>query len=202
MAFRTPGHPPRSGYHSHEPPTALAASVRLRVQRPRADGQREVSRVGFAPTLDRFRWEVPRLAVIGSSWLGGLQWSVRHDGVLACPGGCRVGWSRPRWVGICRWSTGRLPGTGGRCDDRAVEVEASATVRARRVRPRRVEGCRVLRDTVSAGLARRWCPQQIAARLRVDLRDDKVMRWSHEAIDQACGWSCTAPDRHQPAGRR
>ncbi len=74
---------------------------------------------------------------------------------------------------------------GGRCSYRALPAHVGAAVGARRPRPRRVESSPRLREQVVAGLAGRWSPQQIAARLKVDHPDDEAMRLSHEAIYQA-----------------
>ena len=42
-----------------------------------------------------------------------------------------------------------------------------------------------MREAVEAGLARRWSPQQISARLRVEHPDDPELRISHETIYQS-----------------
>jgi IS30 family transposase len=53
-----------------------------------------------------------------------------------------------------------------------------------RVRPksRKLEVDRRLHDEVNAGLAQRWSPRQISARMRRDHPDDEAMRVSHETI--------------------
>ena len=53
---------------------------------------------------------------------------------------------------------------------------------ARRPKPSKLAGCPRLLRAVEDGLARRWSPQQIAARLRRDHPDDQLMRISHETI--------------------
>ncbi|WP_211193343.1 IS30 family transposase [Actinoplanes sp. TBRC 11911] len=52
-------------------------------------------------------------------------------------------------------------------------------------RPARLAVDPILREVVLEGLRRRWSPQQIAARLRLDYADRPEMRVSHETIYQA-----------------
>ena len=119
----------------------------------------------------------------------------------------RVGHS-PRWLsfvereeilaGICRGDSdseiGRVLGRhrstigreiarcGGRQGYRPLRAERIAQQLARRPKPTKLAGCPRLLAAVEEGLGRRWSPQQIAARLRVDHPDDEVMRISHETI--------------------
>jgi transposase, IS30 family len=65
---------------------------------------------------------------------------------------------------------------------RALAAERRARRRARRPKPTKLSCSPRLLATVEAGLGRRWSPQQIAARLRVDHPDDREMRISHETI--------------------
>ena len=51
-----------------------------------------------------------------------------------------------------------------------------------RPRPRKLEADRRLHDEVNAGLAQRWSPRQISARMRCDHPEDEAMRVSHETI--------------------
>lgn len=73
----------------------------------------------------------------------------------------------------------RNGGRGGYRVDAAQErFEALLT----RPRPRKLEVDRRLHDEVNAGLALRWSPKQISARLRVIYPGDEAMRVSHETI--------------------
>jgi IS30 family transposase len=53
-----------------------------------------------------------------------------------------------------------------------------------RPRLRKLEADQRLHDEVNAGLAQRWSPQQISARLETDHPDNEMMRVSHETIYQ------------------
>ncbi len=85
---------------------------------------------------------------------------------------------------------GRSPSTvsrelarnGGRERYRPVRAERRAQRCAVRPRPGKLAGCPGLLAEVEAGLGRRWSPQQISARLKVDHPDDEEMRISHETI--------------------
>ena len=91
-----------------------------------------------------------------------------------------------RAIGRHRSTVGReIKRCGGRRRYRALRAEQLATWRARRPKPTKLAVCPRLRAAVEAGLARRWSPQQIAARLRVEYPDDMVMRISHETIYQS-----------------
>jgi transposase, IS30 family len=102
-------------------------------------------------------------------------------------------------VGICRGESdaeiaralGRHRSTVGReirrCGGRRhhyrpLKAERVAQRLAGRPKPTKLSGCRALVAAVEDGLARRWSPQQISARLRVDHPDDGRMRISHETI--------------------
>ena len=87
---------------------------------------------------------------------------------------------------------GRSPSTVsrelGRCppgeyDPRRAHLEAFGL--ARRPKARRVDSDPRLRAYVVGGLARRWSPRQISARMAADHPDDEAMRLSHEAIYRA-----------------
>jgi IS30 family transposase len=102
------------------------------------------------------------------------------------------------FAGICRGESdseiGRLLGRhrstigreiarcGGRRGYRPLRAERIAGRLARRPKATKLAGCPRLLAAVQGGLERRWSPQQIAARLRVDHRDDELMRISHETI--------------------
>ncbi|MGH7664031.1 MAG: IS30 family transposase, partial [Gemmatimonadaceae bacterium] len=88
---------------------------------------------------------------------------------------------------------GRSPSTvsrdvaagGARLQYRAWRAEAKAHRRARRPKTSKLAACPRLRAEVERSLARRWSPQQIAARLVRDFPDDPEMRVSHETIYQS-----------------
>ena len=74
---------------------------------------------------------------------------------------------------------------GGRHAYRAGDAQHKAIVSARRPKTRRLERDALLRAEVNRGLARKWSPQQISNKLRVDFPDQEAVRVSHEAIYQA-----------------
>jgi len=88
---------------------------------------------------------------------------------------------------------GRSPSTvsreiercGGRRRYRALGAQRRAVARAARPKVGRLSRLPRLREEVEAGLRRRWSPQQISARLKVDHPDDPEMRISHETIYQS-----------------
>jgi IS30 family transposase len=91
-----------------------------------------------------------------------------------------------RALGRHRSTVGReIRRCGGRGRYRALRAEQVAVWRARRPKPSRLAVCPRLRVAVEAGLARRWSPQQIAARLKAEYPEDPVMRISHETIYQS-----------------
>jgi IS30 family transposase len=71
---------------------------------------------------------------------------------------------------------------GGRGNYRVHAAQERFESLRTRPRPRKLEADRRLHDEVNAGLARRWSPKQISARLEVDYPDDEAMRVSHETI--------------------
>lgn len=88
---------------------------------------------------------------------------------------------------------GRAPSTisreiaraGGRRRYRALAAERAACERLWRPKPRKLASRPRLCEAVEAGLAARWSPQQISARLRKDHPDDPEMQISHETIYQS-----------------
>ena len=74
--------------------------------------------------------------------------------------------------------------TSGGQQYRAVAAQVAAEKRARRPKPRKLENS-ALHARVTADLEKRWSPEEIAARLRLDFPDDASMRASHETIYQA-----------------
>ena len=88
-----------------------------------------------------------------------------------------------RRVGRHRATIGReIARCGERRWYRPLRAECIAMRLARRPKPSKLAGCPRLLRAVEDGLARRWSPQQIAARLRRDHPDDQLMRISHETI--------------------
>lgn len=102
-------------------------------------------------------------------------------------------------VGICRGETdaeiaralGRHRSTVGReirrCGGRRhhyrpLQAERISQRLAARPKPTKLSSCPALVAAVEQGLGRRWSPQQISARLKVDHPDDQRMRISHETI--------------------
>ncbi|WP_322756058.1 IS30 family transposase, partial [Frankia sp. Cas3] len=73
---------------------------------------------------------------------------------------------------------------GGRNEYRAVEAQERAAVQARRPKPHKLAVCARLHDAVAEGLAKKWSPEQVANRLKIDHPDDPEMRVSHETIYQ------------------
>ena len=88
---------------------------------------------------------------------------------------------------------GRAPSTitrdvaanGTRARYRAWRADDAAARRRRRPQPAKLRTCPRLRAAVECGLALRWSPQQIAARLIADFPEDLEMRVSHETIYQS-----------------
>jgi IS30 family transposase len=88
---------------------------------------------------------------------------------------------------------GRSPSTvsreikhaGGRHRYRALSAERGACERLARPKPGKLSQSPRLAAAVEAGLRRRWSPQQISARLRLEHPDDPEMRISHETIYQS-----------------
>jgi IS30 family transposase len=68
---------------------------------------------------------------------------------------------------------------------RASKAQQAAQLRARRPKPAKLAVNHRLRAQVEAWLAVRWSPQQIAARLVSEYRDEPEMRVSHETIYQS-----------------
>jgi transposase, IS30 family len=88
-----------------------------------------------------------------------------------------------RALGRHRSTIGReIEAGGGRRRYRALGAERAAQRRVERPKTSKLAACPRLLAAVEAGLERRWSPQQIAARLRVDYPDDEQMRISHETI--------------------
>jgi IS30 family transposase len=88
-----------------------------------------------------------------------------------------------RRVGRHRATIGReITRCGGRQRYRPSRAERIAGDFARRPKATKLAACPGLLAAVQAGLALRWSPQQIAARLRLDHPDQEAMRISHETI--------------------
>jgi len=88
-----------------------------------------------------------------------------------------------RRLGRHRSTIGReIARCGARRGYRPLRAERIAEQLARRPKVTKLAGCPRLLAAVEEGLARRWSPQQIAERLRVDHPGEEVMRISHETI--------------------
>jgi transposase, IS30 family len=88
-----------------------------------------------------------------------------------------------RALGRHRSTVGREIGRGGgRRAYRALAAERGAQRRARRPKPGKLARSPRLLAAVEAGLRRRWSPEQISARLRLEYPEDREMRISHETI--------------------
>jgi transposase, IS30 family len=74
---------------------------------------------------------------------------------------------------------------GGRRHYRALAAERGARKRGARPKPGKLSCSPRLAAAVEAGLRRRWSPQQISARLKLEHPDDPEMRISHETIYQS-----------------
>ncbi|PKV99677.1 IS30 family transposase [Amycolatopsis echigonensis] len=68
---------------------------------------------------------------------------------------------------------------------RASSAQHAAEQRAKRPKVAKLAADAELRDAVRAGLARKWSPRQISARLVLDFPDRPEMRVSHETIYQS-----------------
>ena len=102
------------------------------------------------------------------------------------------------FVGVCRGESdseiaralGRHRSTVGReirrCGERRhyrpLQADRAARRLAQRPKPTKLAGCPRLVGAVQGGLERRWSPQQISFRLRLDHPEDEGMRISHETI--------------------
>jgi len=71
---------------------------------------------------------------------------------------------------------------GRRRDYRPLKAERVSRGLAARPKATKLSGCPELLAAVEQGLDKRWSPQQISARLKVDHPDDQRMRISHETI--------------------
>jgi IS30 family transposase len=91
-----------------------------------------------------------------------------------------------RSLGRHRSTIGReIRRCGERRHYRPLKAERKARLLAQRPKPTKLSGSTRLLAAVEEGLARRWSPQQISARLKVDHPDDEGMRISHETICQS-----------------
>jgi len=78
--------------------------------------------------------------------------------------------------------TREISRNGGRQKYSAVAAQQRADQLRSRPQVRKLEKNTELHDVVNAGLAKKWSPQQIAYRLRLDYPDREVMRVSGETI--------------------
>jgi IS30 family transposase len=88
-----------------------------------------------------------------------------------------------RALGRHRATVGReIRRCDGRRQYRPLKGERMARRLARRPKPTKLSASARLVAAIEKGLQRRWSPQQISARLKVDHPDDEGMRISHETI--------------------
>jgi len=73
---------------------------------------------------------------------------------------------------------------GGRDRYRAVEAQERADAQARRPKAHKLTVFARLHDAVAEGLVKKWSPEQISARLKIDHPDDPEQRVSPETIYQ------------------
>jgi IS30 family transposase len=81
--------------------------------------------------------------------------------------------------------TRELRANGGRGEYRALRAHKRAIACLARPKSTKLARLPRLRGEVEAGLLRRWSPQQISARLKVDYPHDPELRISHETIYQS-----------------
>jgi IS30 family transposase len=81
--------------------------------------------------------------------------------------------------------TRELGSNGGRNGYRACDADARALAHARRPKVAKLASSPRLRVIVEDGLEKRWSPEQISARLKIDYPDDAELRVSHETIYQS-----------------
>jgi IS30 family transposase len=81
--------------------------------------------------------------------------------------------------------TREIKRSGDRSRYRALAAERHAGERLARPKPGKLSRNPRLLAAVEAGLAKRWSPQQISARLKADYPHDEEMRISHETIYQS-----------------
>jgi IS30 family transposase len=74
---------------------------------------------------------------------------------------------------------------GGRGKYSAVEAQERADAQMARPKPRKLAVNKPLHDAVNEGLGKKWSPEQISNRLKIDHPDDPEMRVHHETIYQA-----------------
>jgi transposase, IS30 family len=88
-----------------------------------------------------------------------------------------------RALGRHRSTVGReIRRCGERRHYRPLQADRAARRLARRAKPTKLASCPRLVAAVQEGLERRWSPQQISFRLKLDHPDDEGMRISHETI--------------------
>ena len=134
--------------------------------------QRTVQRIAQVAALRRGRRRSPRR-------LGFEERERISRGIAAGESDSEIA----RAVGRHRSTVGReIRAAGGRRAYRALTAERKARRRARRPKPGKLSSSSRLLVEVEAGLERRWSPQQISRRLRIDFPDDPMMRISHETI--------------------
>jgi IS30 family transposase len=137
--------------------------------------ERTVQRIAQAAALRRRRWRSARR-------LGFEERERISRGIAAGETDSEIA----RALGRHRSTVGReIRAAGGRRGYRALAAERKARRRAQRPKPGKLSSCPRLLAAVEAGLERRWSPQQISRRLRVDYPDDGSMRISHETIYRA-----------------
>lgn len=173
----------RSGWRVLRPPERRAIAERLREGERVKDIAAELGcsrdtvwRIGTEAQLRRRRVEHSRLRL-------GFEERERISRGIAAGHSARE---------IAR-DLGRSPSTvtreiqrgGGRRRYRALSAERGALTRLARPKQGKLSRSPRLRAAVEAGLAARWSPQQISARLKIEHPTDPEMRISHETIYQS-----------------
>jgi IS30 family transposase len=154
---------------------------RCRSGRYLSEAEREELAVGWAAGLSRA--EIARRLGRHRATIGrelSRNRTVRRPVAVPGPDG-----QRPRRGPVPGTNRGRDRAQHERLRYRAVVAQSKADERARRPKAGKLAGNPGLHAVVSAGLLRRWSPEQISRTLRRDFPDRPEMQVSHETIYQA-----------------